>query len=38
MGLFYDPVCWKYQLMWVVGDLSTREKKEYNSGIARVYM
>lgn len=38
MGLFYEPTCWKYQLMWVVGDLSSKEKREYNAGIAQIYM
>lgn len=24
MGLFYEPACWKYQLMWIVGDMSSK--------------
>lgn len=38
IGALYEPLCWKYQLMWIIADLSAREKKEYYSGITKIYL
>ena len=34
----YEFVCWKYSLLWITNDLSSKEKKEYNAGLANIYM
>lgn len=38
VGLLYPPLCWKYHIMWVVDDISFREKKDYYSQLSRIYL
>ena len=34
----YPPLCWKFHIMWVVADISSREKKEYYGQLCALYM
>ena len=38
IGMLYPPICWKYHIMWVVMDISFREKKDYYGGLVKIYM
>lgn len=38
IGILYQPLYWRYSLLWITADLSFKEKKDYNTGLAKIYM